>query len=164
MAARARLALGRAWLRGSRTRPWRIWRALCAAQTAAGSFGPALAARRFRGSNARACERRLVLSRHFFFAPHSRSSLCAAASPLTPMLLMVSEPSLIDPPVRTQDPSEALLHALHGMRSMSPGQLPIVQTRSSARTDVIVAMNATAVRNPNLDMFHLASAPDRDTF
>jgi hypothetical protein len=29
---------------------------------------------------------------------------------------------------------------------------------------VIVAMNATAVRIPNLDMFRLASAPDRDTF
>src|ERR1700722_9826187 len=47
MAARARLALGRAWLRGSRTGAWRIWRALCAAQTASGSFAAVLAASDF---------------------------------------------------------------------------------------------------------------------
>src|SRR5271168_1817285 len=157
MAARARSALGRARLRGSRTRAWRIGRALCAAQTPPGPLGPALAARLFGGSNAPTLRQRRVLSRHFL-APHSRSSLCAAASPLTPILLMVSEPSLIDPPVRTQDPSPALLHALHGMRSMSPGQLCTVQTRSSARAEVIVAMNATAVRILNLDIFRLASA------
>ena len=45
MAARARPALGRARLRGSRTRAWRVRRALCAAQTPPGSFGAALAAR-----------------------------------------------------------------------------------------------------------------------
>ena len=61
-------------------------------------------------------------SPHHFLPPHDRSSLCAAASPLTPMLSMVSEPSLIAPPVRTQVPSAVLLQALHGMRSMSPGQ------------------------------------------
>jgi hypothetical protein len=70
---------------------------------------------------------RRVLSRHFFL-PHSRSSLCAAASPLTPMFSMVSEPSLIDPPVRAQEPSPFLVQALHGMRSMSPGQLCTTQT------------------------------------
>src|ERR1700722_6613445 len=75
------------------------------------------------------------------------------------MLPMVSEPSLTDPPVRTQDPSGVLLHALHGIRSMSPGQFCTVQTCSSARTGEIVARNAAAVRNPNLDMF--ASPPRR---
>ncbi len=53
MATRARPALGRARLRGSRTGAWRVGRALCAAETPPGSFGPVLAARRFSGSNAR---------------------------------------------------------------------------------------------------------------
>src|ERR1700722_18633535 len=77
------------------------------------------------------------------------------------MLAMVSDPSLTEP-LSTQVPSPVLLHALHGIRSMSPGQLCIVQTCASARaeviaaTDVIAATNAIAVRILNLDMFRLA--------
>jgi hypothetical protein len=73
------------------------------------------------------------------------------------MLFMVSEPSLTDPPIRTQVPSALFDHALQGIWLMSAGQLSMTQTCSSAWTEAIAARNATAVRNPSLDMFAWAS-------